>query len=252
MLAVAIAGGARAAQLVVVVDDLGYSLTRAEQVLSLPHPVTLGLLPFAPDTPAIARRALATGHEMILHQPMESLPARHGHAAEGTLTVSMPPTRFTELFDAALRAVPGIVGVNNHTGSRLTQDEPAMRRLMQQLAGRQLIFLDSRTTAQTVAYRVAREASIPALQRDVFLDHVPHPRAIDAEFARALEIARQRGRAIVIAHPYPVTLDFLSIALATLPADVEVTSLQALVSPRHPAVLARRESPASPHRSLGQ
>jgi uncharacterized protein len=252
VLAMAAAGQARAAQLVVVVDDLGYSLPRAERVLALPGPVTLGMLPFAPATPAIARRAVETGHELILHQPMESLPAPHLRPVDGTLTLAMSAARFAHLFEASLDAVPGIVGVNNHTGSRLTQDEPAMRRLMAHIAGRSLIFLDSRTTADTVAVRVARQASVPALQRDVFLDHVPHPAAIDAAFQRSIAIARQRGRAIVIAHPYPVTLDYLEQALAALPDDVELTTLAALATPSPPAVLVRRENPEHPRRSLGQ
>lgn len=252
MLAAATAGQAFAAQLVVVVDDLGYSLPRAERVLALPGTVTLGMLPFAPHTPAIARRALESGHELILHQPMESLPAAHARPVEGTLTVGMPAARFARTFEAALDAVPGIIGVNNHTGSRLTQDERAMRRLMEQIAGRRLIFLDSRTTADTVAYHVAREADVPALQRDVFLDHVPHPAAIDAAFRQAVDIARLRGRAIVIAHPYAVTLDYLEAALADLPADVRLTTLQNLAAPSRPATLARHENPEYPRISLGQ
>lgn len=252
LLAAAAAGHAAAAQLVIVIDDLGYSLERAERVMTLPAPVTLGLLPFAPKTPAIALRALETGHEMILHQPMESLPAPHARPVAGTLTSTMSASRFTELLDASLRAVPGIIGVNNHTGSRLTQDPTAMRRLMHQLSGRRLIFLDSRTTADTVAYRMAQEAQVPALQRDVFLDHVPHPRAIDRAFQDAVALARQRGRAIVIGHPYPVTLDYLERALADLDADVTVTSLQALVSRDGPATLVRQENPEPPRRSLGQ
>lgn len=245
-------GSLMAADLVVVMDDLGYSLRRAERVLALPGPVTLGLLPFAPDTAAIAARARATGHEIILHQPMEPLPAAHAVPARGTLTVDMPPDHFAAQMEAALAAVPGIVGVNNHTGSRLTQDPPAMRRLMSLLRQRGLMFLDSRTTAATVAYDMAREARIPALERDVFLDHVIEQKAMAAEFQRALEIARRRGQAIIIAHPHDATLSFLESALAALPQEFSLVSLETLISRPRPATLARLESPASPHKSLGQ
>lgn len=247
-----------AADLAIVVDDLGYNLGRAERVLALPAPVTLAVLPFAPATGDIVRRSRGTGHETILHQPMESLGAGHALPASasvpapGTLTVDMTAEHFEAQMDAALAAVPGIIGVNNHTGSRLTQDPAAMRRLMSYLAGRDLLFLDSRTTAATVAYRMAREAHVPALERDVFLDHVPHPQAIEAEFARALIIARRQGHAVVIAHPYPASLAFLEAALADLPAEVRLVSLRSLTERHHPATLARQQSPGSPHRSLGQ
>lgn len=247
-----LAGTAGAAELAVVIDDLGYSSRQAERVLALPVPVTLALLPFAPATAEIAQRALETGHELILHQPMEPMPRAHVPPAIGMLTVDMAPELFDAQMLAAIDAVPGIVGVNNHTGSRLTQDPAAMRRLMDRLAERGLLFLDSRTTAATIAYRVAREAEVPALERDVFLDHRPEADAIAAEFARAVEIARHRGRAVAIGHPYEVTLTFLEEALARLPDDVTVVPLAALVSRPRPATLARHEDPASPHRSLGQ
>jgi polysaccharide deacetylase 2 family uncharacterized protein YibQ len=245
-------GVATAAELAVVIDDLGYSSRQAERVLALPVPVTLALLPFAPATAEVARRALETGHELILHQPMEPLPREHLPPAIGMLTSDMSAELFDAQMLASLAAVPGIVGVNNHTGSRLTQDPAAMRRLMQRLAEHGLLFLDSRTTAATVAYRTARESGVPALQRDVFLDHRPEPDAIAGEFVRALAIARRRGQAVVIAHPYEVTLTFLGDALGHLPDDVRVVPLAALVSRSRPATLALREDPASPHRSLGQ
>ena len=239
------------ASLAVVIDDLGYSLVRAERVMALPAPVTLAVLPFAPETPAILDLARRTGHEIILHQPMEALPQSRGASIPGLLTVDMPAGHFESLMDAALRAVPGIVGVNNHTGSRLTQDHAAMRRLMGLLKGRDLLFLDSRTTPATVAYAMAREARIPAIERDVFLDHVPRRDAIHREFQRALAIARRDGHAVLIAHPYAVSLDYLEEALAALPPDVAVTSLRRLTD-RDPVTLARHGSPESPRRSPGQ
>lgn len=241
-----------AADLVVVIDDLGYSRARAERVLALPAPVTLAVLPFAPATPEIANLAIATGHELILHQPMEPLPLSPGRAAVGTLTETMSPARFDAQIDAALRAVPGIVGVNNHTGSLLTQDPVAMRRLMQRLASRGLFFLDSRTTPATVAYSMARESHVPALQRDVFLDHVARIDAIRTQFARAVTIARRRGYAVMIAHPYDVSLSFLATALSGLPDDVSLTSLERLVNRDRPVTFAQQQSPGFPHRSLGQ
>jgi uncharacterized protein len=236
--------------IVIVMDDLGYSLERAERVMALPGPVTLGVFPFAPATAAIIDHAAKTGHETILHQPMEPLFATR--AATGTLTMDMSPERFEAQFEAALRAVPGIVGVNNHTGSSLTQDPDSMRRLMRHLAARQLVFLDSRTTAATVAYSMAREARVPALKRDVFLDHDPHPQAIAAAFQRALSIAGRQGHAVVIAHPHDASLAFLESAQAQLPDGYRLVELKDLATRRHPAALVRHESPAIPHISLGR
>jgi uncharacterized protein len=236
--------------LVLVLDDLGYSLDRAERVIALPGVVTLGLLPFASATAAIVSLAAETGRETLLHQPME--PLLVSAAAQGTLTLDMSPERFEAQLDAALRAVPGVVGVNNHTGSRLTQDAASMGRLMQHLAARELVFLDSRTTAATVAYTMAQEAGVPALKRDVFLDHDPHPQAIAAAFQRALSIARQQGHAVVIAHPHEPSLAFLEQALARLPSDYRLVGVRDLAMRRDPAALARHGNPTSLHSSLGR
>ena len=131
-----------------------------------------------------------------------------------------------------------------------------MRRVMVQLRSRDLFFLDSRTTADTVAHAVARELGVPALRRDVFLDHDPRPEAIQAAFQKALRIARRQGHSVIIGHPYGNSLTFLETRLANMPKDIALVSAGELVrqSPpvSHQVVLARQPGPTSPHISLGQ
>ena len=94
--------------LAIVMDDVGYNVDRAQRVIDLPGPVTLGMLPFAPATLEIALRAQIAGRELILHQPMEPIPTPHARWAQGTLTLNMAPDQFNALTDAAVRAIPGI------------------------------------------------------------------------------------------------------------------------------------------------
>lgn len=246
----------RAAQLAIVVDDLGYNLARAERILAVPGRLTLGILPFAPHSPAIARRAQIAGKEIILHQPMEPIAESHGHLERGTLTMQMSAEHFNQHFADALAAVPYAVGVNNHTGSLLTQHREPMNRLMRKMRARGLFFLDSRTTAQTVALSTARDWQVPAIRRDVFLDHTLDRSSMHHEFDRALQIARRKGHAVLIAHPHRLSLDVLEERMATLPAEITLTTLGNLVkgqvSPLAQTTLARRESPTFLHRSLGQ
>jgi len=234
---------AAAANLAIVVDDLGYSVRQSERVMALPGPVTLAILPFAPKATEVAQRAHAAGTDVILHQPMEAQTAKHTH---GTLTLTMTPGRFLELFANALQRVPNAIGVNNHTGSLLTQHAEPMHRLMAQISARGLFFLDSRTTHKTVAMDIAQQWQVPALKRDVFLDHEPSPAAVSREYQRALRIARKQGHAVLIAHPYEVSLSFLQSALQQLPADVRLVAVSDLLRPQHPTTLARLESPAFP------
>ena len=120
------------AVLAIVVDDVGYNLAQAERLLKMEGKLTLGILPFAPHSPAIARRAQIAGKEIILHQPMEPIAASHTHSERGTLTMQMSAEHFNQHFADALAAVPYAVGVNNHTGSLLTEHREVERPVDQQ------------------------------------------------------------------------------------------------------------------------
>ena len=102
-----------------------------------------------------------------------------------------------------LLTVPNATGVNNHEGSRGTADPALMAELMPLLARRHLFFIDSRTTAATVAYDAAIRAGVPAASRNVFLDDTENPAAVRAQLDLAVQDARRNGSAIAIGHPRP-------------------------------------------------
>lgn len=247
----------QAAELALVIDDLGYSHERGLRAIELPGAVTLAVLPFAPHTPRLVEAAAAHSKDIIVHQPMEATPAPHVRFEQGTLTLAMRPREFTATFAAALDAIPSRVGVSNHTGSLLTEHRGPMNRLMKEIDRRGLFFLDSRTTADTVAMRVATEHGVPAITRDVFLDHVQTTEAIHAAFEKSLRIARRRGHAVVIGHPHSVTLDYLEYRLRRLPADVKLVTAAELsqrnsLRTNPPTVLAQPSGLTSLRISPGQ
>ena len=197
-------GGARVA---LVIDDLGRSVGQVDALEALGVPLTYAVLPFESKTPAVAEELRRRGAEVLLHLPMQ---AQSGaDPGPGALTLGMSDDELAAATEAALAAVPGAVGVNNHMGSVLTADERSMRAVLGVLARRGLFFVDSRTSAASVAFRVARALDLPAAERQVFLDPDPRPQAIRFQFARLLNLARERGSAIAIGHPHPATLDVL-------------------------------------------
>ncbi|HLX06379.1 MAG TPA: divergent polysaccharide deacetylase family protein [Thermoanaerobaculia bacterium] len=208
------AGGPAAAgppRIALVIDDLGRSLEDLERLRRLGVPITYAVLPFESQTPEVAA-ALRQRHEEILcHLPME--PASGGDPGPGALRAGMSREQLRESTLAAIAAVPGAVGVNNHMGSALSTDAASMSAILGVLAPRGLYFLDSRTSAHSVGFRVATELGVPAAERQVFLDDDPRPEAVASQFQRLLELARGRGNAIAIGHPHPATL-------ATLAAEV--------------------------------
>jgi polysaccharide deacetylase 2 family uncharacterized protein YibQ len=94
-------------------------------------------------------------------------------------------------------------------GSELTTDRAAMGTILDVLQRHGLFFVDSRTSAGSVGFALARSLGLPAAERDVFLDDDPDPAAIRREVERFLARARERGAAIAIAHPRPSTLAVL-------------------------------------------
>lgn len=225
------------------------------RAIALPGPVTIAVLPHAPHTANLVYQASRSGKDIIVHQPMQAHPSKHASRERRTLTLDMHEQDFASMTAAALDAVPGRIGLSNHTGSLLTAHRAPMQQLMTMLRQRDLFFLDSRTTAATVALQVAREQGVPAVRRDVFLDHDPSPAAVHLAFERALHIARRNGRAILIGHPYDVSLDYLEGRLADLPADIKMVSVAQLALRQtkfsRPAMLAQPPRLVSPHISPG-
>jgi uncharacterized protein len=192
-----------------VIDDLGRSLEDVGRLEALGVPVTYAVLPFEEHTAAVVAGLRRSRKEMLLHLPMEP---RNGaeDPGPGALLLGMSDDELEEKTVAALAAVPGAVGVNNHMGSGLSEDERSMDAVLGVLAGRRLFFLDSRTSAASVGYKTAIRRGIPAAQRQVFLDGDPSPDAIRVQFQRLLDLARTQGAAIAIGHPHPETLDVLA------------------------------------------
>ncbi len=197
----------RGAVVSLVIDDLGRSLSDLDTIGGLGVPVTYAVLPYESRTAEVVSTLRRRGAEMIVHLPME--PTGGADPGPGALTESMSRRQLVQATRRALEAVPGAVGVNNHMGSRLSADRRAMDVILGVIAKHGLYFLDSRTSADSVAFTAARDLDLPAAERQVFLDPDPRPDAVRYQFRRLLEEARKRGSAIAIGHPHPDTLRVL-------------------------------------------
>lgn len=214
----------------IIIDDLGNSLSQGERVIRLPAPIACAILPHTAFAARLARAAHEARKEVLLHLPMESLD-RHAAAGPGTLEVSMQARERTAMLEYDLSTVPHAVGVNNHMGSRFTEDNDAMHALMRALHERgNLFFVDSLTSPRSVATRTARLNQVPVLVRDIFLDNDPAPAAINARLAEIVATARRRGTAVAIGHPHTHTLQALEQWLPTVQAlQVKVVPLREIL-----------------------
>lgn len=208
--------------LAIVIDDVGRELHLLDQLLALRFPLTFSVLPgavYAAGAQLRLRGDRRRPREILLHLPCEPLdPAamRAGaEAREQFLHAGDPPAQLRGALEAALERIPTAVGVNNHMGSRLTAERPAMDALMPVLRARGLFFLDSWTTPHSQGQAAAEAAGVRAIGRDVFLDHDPRPEAILAQMRQAAARAR-RSPTVVIAHPSQAVVETLRAELPRL------------------------------------
>ena len=207
--------GGKRPRIAIVIDDVGMNVKWSKASIDLPAGVTLAFLPYAAGVRDMAAKASEKGHELIIHAPMEAM-SDEVPLGSIALMEKMDYAAFDLEFAKMANSFDGYVGVNNHMGSRLTQNKASMGYLMDQLKQRQLYFLDSKTIAGSVAADTAAIYGVPYAVRDVFLDHEETPDFVAKALQKTEEIARRRGSVIAIGHPKEVTITALQQWVQTL------------------------------------
>ena len=201
-------GPATTPKLAIILDDLGSDHAAADAIFALPYPLTISVLPNHEHSIEISNEAHRRGFQVLLHLPMQSVANERPEAQE--LRPGMQAADVSALVEQFLQNVPGVVGVNNHQGSQATADAELMSELMPVLRDRQLFYIDSRTTAATVAFETAQDFGVRSAFRNVpFLDDVAEVPAVRKQLELALRGAREKGEAIAIGHPHAATLQAL-------------------------------------------
>jgi uncharacterized protein len=205
----------RKAVIAVVIDDLGNSLEEGRRVVALPGAVACSILPHTIDGPHIADLAHAVDKEVLLHLPMQSVADMP--LGSGGITLEMTEGEIRATVADDIESIPHLAGMNNHEGSLITQHPGDMAWVLQTLHGAgAFYYIDSYTSADSVAYQIAREQQVPAARRNVFLDDVNTEAAVREQWQRLIAIARHKGFALAIGHPRSATLKVLEEELPKL------------------------------------
>ncbi len=210
--------------LALIIDDVGWSRAETRKLSEIRLPLTWAIIPWLRDSATSVGMARAAGRPYLIHLPMEAIdepPGRH----RLTIGVSDDEGTIRRHLRAAIEAVPGAVGVNNHRGSRATADRRVMDVVADELAAANLFFVDSRTIPGTVAYDAAVARGVPALMNNIFLDNRADLGAIRSRFRQAEEMARRRGYAVAIGHIRPRTLEFLRELEASPPEGIRLVTV---------------------------
>jgi len=227
------------ARVAIIIDDIGYSLKQGLRSARFPAPLTLAVLPHTPNGLALAELGFEEGKTIMLHAPMSNL--QQSQLDPGGLTADMAQDEFIRTLRNNIEAIPHIAGINNHMGSYLTQLSEPMGWLMTELKRQQLFFVDSRTSAESQAWEVAQQHGLSSHKRDIFLDHERDSDAIEKQFQRLIQLAKRRGTALAIGHPYPETLAVLERQIPQLRRQgIELVSIERLL-PQPPATVQPSE-----------
>lgn len=221
-------------RIAIIIDDLGYQLEAGQRSIDLPGPVACAILPDTPRATLLAEAAFANGKEVLLHLPLEAM-SEDRPTEPGAILLAMDRDQLASAFSANLKSVPHAIGVNSHRGSLLTRHPGHMAWLMEEIHMHgNLVFVDSYTTHKSVALQLAKETGVPAVKRDVFLDPDRSPETVAREFRRLKELAKKRGTAVGIGHPYPATLALLEREIPKLRDEgIELISINELVLLKH-------------------
>ena len=214
----------------IIIDDLGNNLHHGRALIDLPYQLTYSFLPNRPYSKKLANMAASFGKEVMVHLPMQS--AGQSDLGAGALTMELSQKEFQHTVHLSIDSVPHARGVNNHMGSLLTQHPGHMSWLMEALSSRadNLYFVDSKTTAQTVASQIAQEHFIPNISRDVFLDNTRSEQDIKRQLKYLTKVAKRKGHAVAIGHPYPMTIKLLTQYLPTLlEHNIEIVPVTELI-----------------------
>ncbi len=197
-------------KLALVLDDFGYSNKNFDLLKSMDVPLTLAVLPGVRYSNEACSVVVHSNMEVILHLPME--PMRENAPIEkDTILVDMDDAAIKSILEKSLNSVPGVRGVSNHMGSKATGDARVMKVVFGELKRRDMFFLDSMTTSDSVCEAIASEMDVPYVKRDIFIDNVQKKDAIIKQIGKAVKIAREKGEAVAIGHDRKLTVEALKL-----------------------------------------
>lgn len=217
----------KAPRLVIVIDDLGESVNVAKRLADLPFPVSFSVLPHNTKAREVAALARKKNRELLLHLPCEpeGYP-KTANSGPGTLRVKMSDAQLEQTLVDNLSRLPEVDGVNNHMGSRLTQDKKAMTVVLAHLQGRGKFFLDSLTTPKSCVREISKSLGMKYYRRHIFMDNTAKEHAILLQLKKAESLAKRTGVAVVIGHPYPATLSALESWAKTRDVSISICKIQ--------------------------
>jgi uncharacterized protein len=213
----------------IIIDDLGYQKEIAERIMNLNYPVAISILPFLPYSQFVAQMAKEKEMTVLLHMPMEAHNS-NVNPGEGAIFSTMNEEEIRNKMRSVFQNLPNVNGMNNHMGSKVTENREIMKIVLSEIKAKDMFFIDSMTSPDSVGYELSRDMGIKTAYRTVFLDNEQDIDYIRSQVQLLKEFALKNGNAIAIGHPYCNTIDVLIEAGLLLQAGgIEIVDLEELL-----------------------
>lgn len=206
------------AKVCIILDDAGYSNPLTVKFIQLPVKMGIAVLPFLKNSVKTARLIKESGKEVILHMPMEpkDYERRKIRLFKKEILISMSTGKIHRVMDEMLNNVPFVTGINNHQGSGATADIRVMEAVLLKVKEKNLFFVDSLTSRNSVSKKVAKKLKVDYSRRDVFLDNKDDYQYVKKQMEQLIKIALKRGQAVGIGHiskksTYRVIRDYIPL-----------------------------------------
>jgi polysaccharide deacetylase 2 family uncharacterized protein YibQ len=193
----------------IIIDDFGYNYNDlVKDFLLFQAPLTVAIIPGLDESKRVARDANLAGREILVHMPME--PENEKFADDGyTILAGQDAATIRMRVRSAFAQLPNAIGMNNHQGSKVTVDRAIMKEVMKEVKRQNKIFIDSRTSPQSVALETARSLHVRAAANQIFIDAEDDKDFIRSQMNKLADQATREGRVIGIAHMRKRTLQVL-------------------------------------------
>ena len=205
-----------AGKIAFIIDDWGYAMHNCKFLKEITAPLAVAVLPNLRYTDDIMKCADVYGKDVMLHLPLEPYANGDHYPDNYLITTAMKPSKVIAMVDGTLVKMPLVQGVNNHMGSKATEDRELMKIIFKRLKKRGLFFVDSMTAHHSICGELAREMGMPFASRDVFLDNINTREAIKKQIMELAKRARKKGYAVAIGHDRALTMQVLKEEIQTL------------------------------------
>lgn len=192
-------------RLAFIIDDGGYNTAKFKGMLGTGKAMTFAILPNTPHAREVALLAHRDGSEVMLHLPMEPHEEEFYSLEKDTLLTGMSHREIQKILRNDLKQIPYVRGVNNHMGSKATEDPKVMRALMETLKMKNLYFIDSHTSTHSLGPEMAQRVGVVFALNGRFIDREKDVHAIKEAIRLAVKKAKKEGKAVAIGHPHPLT-----------------------------------------------